>query len=140
MQPDQALRRAVLTAALLNLGYFLIEVIAARSIGSVSLLADSIDFLEDASLNVLILIALGWSPRWRARIGRTLAVILLIPSLLALIAVFEKLSLPIPPSAAPLSLAGLGALAVNLTCAFLLARFRAHRGSLAKAAFFIRPQ
>jgi Co/Zn/Cd efflux system component len=135
MQPNQALRRAVLIVALLNLGYFLIEVIAARSIGSVSLLADSIDFLEDASLNFLILIALGWRPRWRARIGRLLAIILLIPSLLALIAVFEKLSLPIPPDAAPLSLAGLGALAVNLTCAFLLARFRAHRGSLAKAAF-----
>ena len=34
-----------------------------------------------------------------------------------------------------LSLAGLGALAINLYCAFRLARFRAHRGSLTRAAF-----
>jgi Co/Zn/Cd efflux system component len=35
----------------------------------------------------------------------------------------------------PLSLTGIGALAVNLTCALLLARFRAHGGSLTRAAF-----
>ena len=34
-----------------------------------------------------------------------------------------------------MSLTGLGALAVNLTCAFVLARFRRHEGSLTKAAF-----
>lgn len=33
------------------------------------------------------------------------------------------------------SATGLGALAINLTCAFLLARFREHEGSLTKAAF-----
>ena len=35
----------------------------------------------------------------------------------------------------PLSLAGAGALAVNLTCAVFLARYRHHSGSLTKAAF-----
>ena len=35
----------------------------------------------------------------------------------------------------PLSLAGAGALVVNLSCAFLLARFRHHGGSLTRAAF-----
>jgi Co/Zn/Cd efflux system component len=39
------------------------------------------------------------------------------------------------PAPVPLSLAGAGALAVNLACAFLLARFRHHSGSLTKAAF-----
>ncbi len=34
-----------------------------------------------------------------------------------------------------MSLAGEGALAVNLACAFLLARYRHHSGSLTKAAF-----
>src|SRR3546814_8837526 len=33
------------------------------------------------------------------------------------------------------SLTGLGALAVNLACAFMLARFRHHGGSLTRAAF-----
>ena len=32
-------------------------------------------------------------------------------------------------------LAGLGALAINLSCAFMLAGFRAHSGSLTRAAF-----
>src|SRR3979490_1552319 len=35
----------------------------------------------------------------------------------------------------PLSLTGAGALAINLSCAFMLARFRAHSGSLTRAAF-----
>jgi Co/Zn/Cd efflux system component len=35
----------------------------------------------------------------------------------------------------PLGLAGLGALAVNLTCASLLLRYRAHAGSLTRAAW-----
>jgi Co/Zn/Cd efflux system component len=35
----------------------------------------------------------------------------------------------------PLSLAGGGAFAVNLTCAFILAGYRHHSGSLTKAAF-----
>jgi Co/Zn/Cd efflux system component len=39
----------------LNLAYFGVEV--AVQIGSVSLFADSIDFLEDASVNFLILVA-----------------------------------------------------------------------------------
>ena len=32
----------------------------ALAIGSVSLLADSVDFLEDAAINLLIALALGW--------------------------------------------------------------------------------
>jgi Co/Zn/Cd efflux system component len=35
----------------------------------------------------------------------------------------------------PLSLTGLGALLINLLCALMLARFRAHGGSLTRAAF-----
>ena len=105
------------------------------AIGSVSLFADSIDFLEDTSVNVLILVALGWSaPRPRAhrhgarasscssrgspRCGRP-----------------GRSSRPGAARARAPSLAGAGALAVNLTCALLLARYRHHGGSLAKAAF-----
>jgi Co/Zn/Cd efflux system component len=40
-----------------------------------------------------------------------------------------------PPAPLALSLTGLGALAINLSCAFMLARFRAHSGSLTRAAF-----
>jgi Co/Zn/Cd efflux system component len=64
-----------------------------------------------------------------------LAGILLIPSLATLWMAWEKFTLPLPPAPVPLSLAGLGALAINLTCALMLARFRAHGGSLTRAAF-----
>lgn len=57
---DGALRRIVLIVAFLNLGYLGIEFVVARAIGSVSLFADSVDLLEDASVNLLIVLALGW--------------------------------------------------------------------------------
>jgi Co/Zn/Cd efflux system component len=132
---DKPLRRAVLIVALLNLAYFGVEFAVAIAIGSVSLFADSIDFLEDASINLLIFVALGWTTRWRARLGMGLAGILLIPGLAALWMAWEKFNLPVPPDPVSLSLTGAGAFAVNLTCAFILARYRKHGGSLTKAAF-----
>lgn len=133
--PSPELRRAVSRVALLNLGYFGIEFAVAVAIGSVSLFADSVDFLEDASVNLLILMALGWSAVARARIGMALAAVLLVPGLATLWTAWEKLLLPVAPAPVPLSAAGAGALAVNLSCAFMLARFRHHAGSLTRAAF-----
>jgi Co/Zn/Cd efflux system component len=132
---DQGLRRVVAIVAALNLGYFGIEFAVALAIGSVSLFADSIDFLEDASINLLILLALGFPARMRARVGMLLAGVILVPGLATLWMAWEKFWVPVPPEPLPLSMAGAGALAVNLTCALLLARYRHHKGSLTKAAF-----
>ena len=132
---DSSLRRVVAIVAALNFGYFGIEFAVALAIGSVSLFADSVDFLEDTSVNILILMALGWSARARARTGMALAVILLVPGFATLWAIWSKFNSPVPPEAFSLSITGLGALAINLACAFLLARFRHHSGSLTKAAF-----
>ena len=71
------LRKVVIVVAILNVSYFGVEFAAAIAIGSVSLFADSIDFLEDASVNLLIAFALGWSAAGRARLGMVLAGILL---------------------------------------------------------------
>jgi Co/Zn/Cd efflux system component len=129
------LRQAVMVVAGLNLAYFGVEISVALAIGSVALFADSIDFLEDAAVSGLILIALGWSARSRALVGMAMAVILLVPSAATAWMAWQKFNLPIPPSPVPLSLAGSGALVVNLFCAFLLARFRSHAGSLTRAAW-----
>jgi Co/Zn/Cd efflux system component len=118
-----------------SVAYFGVEFLVARSIGSVSLFADSIDFLEDASVNCLILLALEWSPTRRALVGKALAGILLVPGLATLWTAWNKFGMPVPPSAALLSVAGVGALLVNLSCAGLLARHRGHGGSLIRAAF-----
>ena len=80
----QVLRRAVALVGLLNLAYFFVEFAVASRIGSVSLFADSIDFLEDASVNLLIFIGLGWVARMRARLGMLLALILMIPAIATL--------------------------------------------------------
>jgi Co/Zn/Cd efflux system component len=132
---NRALRHVVGRVALLNLGYFGVEFAVALAIGSVSLFADSIDFLEDASVNLLIFIALGWSLRRRSQVGMLLAGILLIPGLATLWTAWEKFLLPVPPAPLPLSLTGAGALAINFICAMMLARYRAHGGSLTRAAF-----
>ena len=130
-----ALRRTVLIVALLNLAYFGVEFAVALRIGSVSLFADSVDFLEDASVNLLIFFALAWTATTRARVGMVLAGILLVPALALLWALWGKFTNPVPPEPFALSITGAGALAVNLFCAFLLAQFRAHSGSLTRAAF-----
>lgn len=132
---DEGLRRAIRFVALLNAGYFVVEFSVALAIGSVSLFADGIDFLEDVTVNFLILAALSWSAAHRARTGMALAGFLLIPGFAAFWTAWEKLNLPVAPDPVPLTLAGAGALAVNLTCAFVLARYRSHRGSLTRAAF-----
>jgi len=133
--PDPALRRAIALVAILNLAYFGVELTVALRIGSVSLLADSADFFEDAAVNFLIFAALRWSAATRAKVGRLLAAILLVPSIAFLWTLVQKLSSPVPPEPVALGVTGLGALAVNLFCAFLLARFRSRAGSLTRAAF-----
>lgn len=132
---DKKLRKAVRFVAIANASYFCVEFAVALAIGSVALFADSIDFLEDTSINLLILLALGWSAPKRARVGMVLAGLLLVPGIATLWAAWEKFTLMVPPAPIPLSLTGLGAFAVNLSCAYILARFRHHESSLTKAAF-----
>ena len=132
---DNKVRTTAICVAVLNLAYFGIEFSVAQKIGSVALFADSIDFLEDASINFLILMALGWSMARRASVGMGLAGILLIPGLATVWTAWQKFNIPETPDAFLLSITGLGALAVNFTCAFLWARSRGLGGSLTRAAF-----
>ncbi len=133
--PDAGLRRAVLVVAILNGAYFGIEFAVALAIGSVSLLADSVDFLEDASVNLLIFFAVAWAARTRSVVGRGLAVLILVPAVATIWIAVAKILDPQPPEVVPLSLAAAGALAINLLSAVLLVRHRHHAGSLPKAAW-----
>ena len=135
MTPDQALRRTVLIVALLNIGYFGVEFTAALAINAVSLFADSVDFLEDASVNLLVFVAIGWTALRRARMGMVLAGLLVVPAVAFLWTLWQKYMDPTTPDAQILTLIGVGALAINLTCAVLLARHRKTAGSLTRAAF-----
>jgi Co/Zn/Cd efflux system component len=132
---DAQFAKSVLFVAFANLTYFFVEFIAANTIHSSSLFADSIDFLEDASINILIFLALGWSIKSKARLGKCLAMILVIPALAFLYTIWQKFNMPSVPDPSILSLTGFGALLVNLTCTFILMRFRNYQGSLTRAAF-----
>lgn len=129
------LSRVVLTVALLNFAYFFVEFSAALSAGSVSLLADSVDFLEDAAVNLLIFVALGWPLARRAVMGKVMAFVILGPAALATWEAIREFPEPSAPVLLPLVLASLGAIVVNGTSAWLLASVRHHGGSLSRAAF-----
>lgn len=129
------LRRILAIVVAANLGYFFIEITVALLIGSVSLFADSVDFLEDAAVNTLILIALGWPLARRAIMGRVMAVIIVLPALAAAWQAISKFNDPTPPQVFPLLITAGGALVVNTICAWLLAGYQHHGGSMTKAAF-----
>lgn len=125
----------MLVVAALNFAYFFVEFVVALTAGSVALLADSVDFLEDTAVNVLIFIALGWPLVRRALVGKVMAVVILGPALLAGWEAIRRLGAPEAPDVMPLVLASLGAIVVNGTSACLLNRVRHQGGSLSRAAF-----
>lgn len=131
----RALKRTVLTVALLNLGYMVVEMSVALAVGSVSLFADSVDFFEDFAVNLLIFLALGWSLQRRAALGKVMAVIILLPALAAGWMAVVKFGDPEPPDPLALVVTAGGAVLVNLICTVLLSRFRHDGGSLTTAAF-----
>jgi Co/Zn/Cd efflux system component len=132
---NASLKRTVRNVAILNLSYFGIEFAVALAIGSVALFADSVDFLEDAAVNLLILAGLGWSAARRAKLGMLLAAIILLPALATLWTAWQNFSTGLVPAPLPLTITGVGALVVNFVAARLLAPFRTTGGSLTRAAF-----
>ncbi|MDR3068501.1 MAG: cation diffusion facilitator family transporter [Cellulomonas sp.] len=125
----------MLTVAGLNFAYFFVQFAVALHAGSVSLLADSVDYLEDTAINVLVFVALGFPLARRAVMGKVMAVIILGPAAYATFEAVQRFAHPDTPRVLPLVLASLGAIVVNGTSAWLLARVRHHGGSLGRAAF-----
>jgi Co/Zn/Cd efflux system component len=131
-----ALKPIVLRVATLNLSYFAIEFYFAHRYNSVALFSDSLDFLEDASVNLLIFLAFSLSLIWRTRLSYLFALLLLLPAVGFFWNAIVKLSEPIAPEGVGMSVVGLGALAVNFYCAVILKKFKEIKGGLAKAAYF----
>jgi Co/Zn/Cd efflux system component len=133
--PLPRLRRTLLLVAGLNLAYFGVEAAVALAIGSVALLADSVDFLEDTAVNLLIVLALGWSLRARSRAGKIVAFVILLPAVAAAWQIFAKVGNPEPPRPVPLMITAAGAVVVNAVAALILLRVRRHGGSLTHGAW-----
>lgn len=129
-------KRAILIVGLLNFGYFFVEFFVALNITSVSLFADSIDFLEDAFTSFLILWGLYLSLKNRTKIAYVLIGIIFIPSLFTLIFAMKQFLNPVAIDGFSLSSYAFGALAINIFCAFLMARFKVSDNSLLLTAFY----
>ena len=96
----------------------------------------SVDFLEDASLNLLVALAIGWSVRKRVFTGYILAALLLIPGATFLWIAVDQILSPEVPSGAGMSGIALGALIVNIYCAYLIWDHKHLDSGLIKAAYY----
>lgn len=130
------LKRTVLLVAALNFIYFGVEFAFGRIYNSLALISDSIDFLEDASVNLLVVLALGWSIAKRKYVSYLLAGLLLVPGIAFLWNAINKLLDPVAPLGEGMTLVGLGALLVNVFCALLIARHKSEEHGLVLAAYY----
>ena len=121
---DGRYRRILWIALLVNLAMFLVEIGAGLRAGSVSLLADSLDFLGDAGNYAISLWVLGMALAWRARAAQLKAVSMLLFGLGVLGAALWHWWQGGVPSAPTMGLVGSLALLANVSVAALLYAYR----------------
>jgi len=104
---------------------FLIELISGVAAGSSSLLADAIDFAGDASNYALSLGTLALMPAWRPRVALFKGVSMGAYGLLVLLLTARHSIRGTVPAPLTMGVVGFLALAVNVSVAGLLYRYRA---------------
>src|SRR5665647_3844016 len=83
----------------------------------------------------LPVLARARSDQPRARTGKVMAAVILLPALAAAWQAIVKVADPVAPQPVPLILAAGGAVVVNAACALILLRVRHHGGSMTRAAW-----
>ena len=121
---DPTYRRILWVALVLNALMFVVELGTSWTSGSVSLLADSIDFFGDAANYALSLAVLGMAMSARAKVALFKAACMGAFGVFVLGTALWNLQSDIPPEPATMGAVGLAALAVNAGVALLLYRFR----------------
>jgi cation diffusion facilitator family transporter len=122
--PPPGYRRMLWIALAVNAVMFAIEGAAGLSSGSVSLLADAIDFFGDAGNYGLTLVVLGQSVLWRARAALIKAASMLLFGVLVMAKALWSLRTGALPEVATMGAVGALALAANLGVAALLYSYR----------------
>jgi cation diffusion facilitator family transporter len=117
-------RRALWVALAVNAAMFLLEVGAGLSSGSVSLLADAVDFFGDAANYGLSLAVLAMALSWRSRAAMLKAASMLLFGAVVLGRALWEAFHGVPPQPVTMGLVGLLALAANLGVAWLLYAYR----------------
>lgn len=121
---DPGYRSALLAGAILNILMFFGEGSVGLVIGSAALIADAADFLEDAGMYTLAIIALSWTVRNRALAGVLMGLAMFAVGCVALWQVVARLLWGGAPSSLPMAMTAAAALAVNVYCAYRLARYK----------------
>lgn len=121
---DGRYRRILWVALLVNLAMFLIEIGAGLKAGSVSLLADSLDFLGDSANYAISLWVLGMALTWRARAAQFKAFSMLVFGLGVLVAALWQAWQGDVPSAPTMGVVGTLALLANVGVAVMLYAYR----------------
>ena len=130
---DPAYRRALWWVVILNIGFGLFEIVGGFLANSQALKADALDFLGDGSISFVGLLALGWAASTRARVALTQGLFLGALGVWVIgMAVWRALNV-VPPEAELMGGIAIAALAVNVTAAFILARFREGGDAQARA-------
>lgn len=117
-------RRVLWIALAVNALMFAAEIAAGLRSGSVSLLADAIDFFGDAANYGLTLAVLGMGMVWRARAALVKAASMLVFGFVVLIQAVEAMAHGSAPQALTMGLVGSLALAANVGVAALLYSLR----------------
>jgi Co/Zn/Cd efflux system component len=123
-RPDPKYRRILWIALIINGMMFAIEIIFSLQSGSVSLLADSIDFLGDAANYGISLWVLAMSVKARATASLFKAASMAVFGIGILAHAIWNAMTGVLPDAQTMSLVGLLALAANLGVAGLLYAYR----------------
>jgi len=117
-------RRVLWTALAINFVMFGVEVVSGISARSVSLLADSLDFLGDAANYGVSLFVLGMALQWRARASLLKGATMAAFGLWVLFVTASHALAGTVPDAPVMGAVGVVALVANFTVAALLYRFR----------------
>jgi Co/Zn/Cd efflux system component len=121
---DPRYRKALWVALALNAAMFVVELGASWTSGSVSLLADSIDFFGDAGNYAISLAVLGMAMAARSKAALFKAACMAGFGVFVLAKAAWNLQAGSPPEAATMGAVGFVALAVNAGVALMLYRFR----------------
>ncbi len=122
--PAPGFRRALWLALLVNLAMFLIEGLASFHSGSVSLLADAIDFFGDSANYLLSLTVLSMGMLWRGRAAMVKGLTMVIFGVVVWGRAVWVTQSGITPEPLTMGAVGLLALAANVFVAVMLFRFR----------------
>jgi len=122
--PAPGFRRALWIALWVNLAMFFVEGAASLQSGSVSLMADAIDFFGDSANYILSLSVLSLGMPWRGRAAMVKGITMALFGIVVWARTLWVMEQGITPEPFTMGTIGLLALIANLSVAFVLFRFR----------------